>query len=217
MVAVAVALWFAFDYGRQRGGYDAEQSLARTEILELRLAQLREENSELRDKAARVEQTAQVDRMTYSQVDEDLKALRGQVYALEKQLTFYRRILEPAPGQDGPQVDEVRLEALPQLGRFRFRVTLVQGGKRSRSVKGTAQLAVEGTLNGRSRVLELKVLTEGKDENLAFSFKHYQNLEGEILVPSGFKPDFVIVRLILPGKSGGQIERRMTWNEVSAG
>lgn len=212
--AVAVALWFAFDYGRQRGGYDAEQSRARIEMLELRLAELQSENRQLRDKLARVEQTAQVDRMTYSKVNEDLKSSRAQVYALEKQLAFYRRILEPAPGKDGPQVDELRIEALPETGRFRFRVTLVQGGKRGKTVKGSAQVAVEGKLNGRSRVLELNVLTQGKTNTLVFAFKHYQNLEGEMLLPSGFKPDSVKVKLIVPGKTGADVERRIPWVEA---
>jgi len=215
--AVLAALWFAFDYGRQRGGYDAEQSLAQLEMLELRLAALQQENRELRDKAARLEQTAEVDRMTYSQVDEDLKASRAQVYALEKQLAFYRRILEPAPSKDGPQVDEIRVAALPKPGRFQFRVTLVQGGKRGKTVKGSAQLAVEGKLNGRPRVLELNVLTEGKTNALAFAFKHFQNLEGEILLPSGFKPDSVRVKLTVPGKGGGESERRIPWTQALAG
>ena len=215
-VAVLVALWFAFDYGRERGGYDAEQSLARIEMLELRLAALRQENRELRDKAARAEQTAQVDRMTYSKVDEDLKASRAQVYALEKQLAFYRRILEPAPGKDGPQVDEIRVESLPQPGRFHVRVTLVQGGKRGKTVKGSAQVAIEGKLNGRARVLELNVLTEGKTKTLPFAFKHFQNLQSEILFPSGFDPDSVRVKLTVPGKGGGATERRIPWTEALA-
>lgn len=216
-VVVLTALWFAFDYGRQRGGYDAEQSLAQIEMLELRLAALQQENRELRDKSARVEQTAEVDRMTYTQVDEDLKASRAQVYALEKQLAFYRRILEPSPGKDGPQVDEVRFEALPTQGRFQFRVTLVQGGKRGKVVKGSAQLALEGKLNGRPRTLELNVLTEGKTNTLAFAFKHFQNLEGEVLLPSGFKPDTVRVKLTVPGKGGGESEQRIPWTEALAG
>lgn len=215
--AILVALWFAFDYGRQRGGYDAQQSRARVATLELRLAELESENRELRDKLARVEQTAQVERMTYSQVDQDLKASRAQVYAMEKQLAFYRRILEPAPGKDGPQVDEVHVEALPKTGRFRFRVTLVQGGKRGKTVKGSAQVAVEGRLNGRSRVLELNVLTEGKSNTLVFAFKHYQKLEGEMLLPSGFKPESIKVKLIVPGKTGGEVERRIPWAEAVDG
>lgn len=215
--AVLVALWFAFDYGRQRGGYDAERALAHIQMLELRLAELQGENRELRDKVARAEQTAQVDRMTYSKVDQDLKSSRAQVYALEKQLAFYRRILEPAPGKDGPQIDEVRIEALPKAGRFRFRLTLVQGGKRGKTVKGSAQLAVEGKLNGRARVLELNVLTEGKTNTLAFGFKHYQNLEGEILLPSGFNPEAVRVKLVVPGTGNGTSERRIPWTEAIQG
>lgn len=217
-VAVLVALWFAFDYGRQRGGYDAERALTHIEMLELRLTELQSENRELRDRVARAEQTAQVDRMTYSTVDQDLKVARAQIYALEKQLAFYRRILEPAPGKDGPQVDELRIEALPKAGRFRFRVTLVQGGKRGKSVKGSAQLAVEGKLNGRARVLELNVLTEGKTNALEFAFKHYQNLEGEMLLPSGFSPEAVKVKLVVPGTGkNGTSERRVPWADVIEG
>ena len=94
------------------------------------------------------------------------------------------------------------IEAIAPLTRF-GRVARIEG------------LAVEVT-DGRSmRRLDWSVLRQqaGAAE-VAYSFRYFQQVEGDIVLPRGVKPVRVIARL-LPA-SGAAVEQSFTWGEATA-
>jgi hypothetical protein len=216
-LVVCTALWLVYTYGQRRGGYDASEAQRQIAMLELRVAQFKQENGALREKAARLENAALVDRHAYSDVEADLRALQGEIYDLKKQLGFYQRVVAADTDREGPRIEDIKLMSVEgQPGHYRYRLTLVQAAKRGKAVKGAVQLRIDGMSDGRPKALTLKTLSGGKTESLLFAFKYFQNLDGEFLLPEGFEPGFLWVQLQVKGKGSNEegSERLMPWSEL---
>jgi hypothetical protein len=50
---------------------------------------------------------------------------------------------------------------------------------------------------------------------IEYSFKYFQQVEGDLVLPAGVKPVRVIVRLV--PASGAAVEQSFTWSEASGG
>ena len=77
-----------------------------------------------------------------------------------------------------------------------------------------ATLSVEGTRDGRMQQLDWSSLRQQPDApGVDYSFKYFQRVEGDVLLPPGFKPVRVIVRL--QPKGGTAVERSFTWADAT--
>ncbi len=64
--------------------------------------------------------------------------------------------------------------------------------------------------------LDLGDLAASADERLDFSFRYFQNLEADLVLPEGFAPQRVIVKLTPKGKAVKAVEESFAWR-VKAG
>ncbi|MDQ3040667.1 MAG: hypothetical protein M3R16_12860, partial [Pseudomonadota bacterium] len=99
----------------------------------------------------------------------------------------------------------------PQL--WHVIATLTQNMNRGVVSRGRLQLAVEASEGGRMQILEWTELRQQKNApGLDYSFKYFEQVEGDIVLPPGVKPVRVIARL-LP-QSGAPVEQSFTWGDA---
>ncbi|SHH94033.1 DUF6776 family protein [Ferrimonas marina] len=127
---------------------------------------------------------------------------RGTMEEMERELAFYRNIMAPEKTADGVHIHDLVVDETASAQRFRFRLVLSQQKIRNSTVRGTAQVTLDGSQNGKARSLKLTELG-GDEERLAFSFRYFQELEGSLKLPDGFVPERIRVNLRLPA-SGNQ-------------
>ena len=102
----------------------------------------------------------------------------------------------------------------PQL--WHFVATLTQNLNRGATNKGRLQLALEVSEGGRMRRLDWGTLRQqASAPGVEYSFKYFQQVEGDIVLPEGVKPIRVVVRLV--PVSGTALERSFTWSDATAG
>ena len=114
----------------------------------------------------------------------------------------------------GLNVHELQLQ--PQAGgAWHFTATLTQNLNRGAVNSGRLTLAVEGSRNGQLQRLAWPDLRQQADApGVEYSFKYFQQVEGDVLLPAGLTPIRVIARVQPQG--GAAIEQSFTWAEATA-
>lgn len=139
--------------------------------------------------------------------DEEIAGLRADV-------AFYERFVGSTAQRRGLSVHELKLE--PQTdAAWHFTATLTQNVNRGAVNTGRLQIAVEGTRGGKlQRLAWAELRQEANAPGVPYSFKYFQQVEGDLLLPPGFEPVRVIARLV--PQRGAATEQSFTWVAATA-
>lgn len=219
-IVVAVALAFGL-WGLWRAWAPAPDDVqARLGSSERDNRAQRERIEELQQQVATLGRSDQISREanrdlqgTLSERDEEIAGLRADV-------AFYERLVGATAQRRGLTVHALRLD--PQNGSpqdetpWHFSTTLTQNLNRGAVSAGQLTLTVEGTRAGKLQKLSWTDLRQQADApGVPYSFKYFQQVEGDVFLPSGFTPVRVTVRL--QPRSGAATERAFTWAEAVRG
>ena len=143
---------------------------------------------------------------TLAERDEEISGLRADV-------AFYERFVGATGQRRGLSVHELHL--LPQAGQaWHFTATLTQNLNRGAVNSGRLTVSVEGTRAGKLQRLAWSDLRqEPNAEGNPYSFKYFQQVEGDLVLPAGFQPLRISVRL--DPASGADVEQSFTWAEAT--
>ena len=143
---------------------------------------------------------------TLAERDEEIAALRADV-------AFYERFVGSTAQRRGLTVHQLALA--PRAGHaWHYTATLTQNLNRGAVSSGRLSLAVEGTRDGRLEQLDWAALRQDPEAaGVEYSFKYFQQVEGEIILPPGFEP--LRIRVRLAPASGPPVDQTLPWNEVA--
>lgn len=210
---IVLALSAAFEYGRWRAGFDhvaAAREQARL-IGEVRDAQRL--NTTLRDRVALLERSSEIDETARAQVQGSLGELQDQLLELREELAFYRGIVSPDDAGTGIRVQSLKLTRGPQERMYHYRLVLIQSIKHEQRALGAVEVAVHGLQDGQPTRLGLAELGQADRSGLAYSFRYFQDFEGDIMLPTGFVPGRVEVTLT--ARSGGEpVRKSFEWSVI---
>lgn len=201
LVIGGVALWVLLRSAGDAPTAAQMRSLAsQVDALEQRAATLARSDQISRD-ANRDLQGALAER------DEEIAGLRADV-------AFYERFVGSTAQRRGLAVHELKLE--PQTNEaWHFTATLTQNVNRGAVNTGRLQIAVEGTSEGKLQRLAWAELRQQENApGVPYSFKYFQQVEGDLVLPPGFQPVRVIARLV--PQRGAATEQSFTWVAATA-
>lgn len=175
---------------------------------------LRAELDGLRQDVATLTRSDQVSReanrdlqLMLAERDEEISALRADV-------AFYERLVGSTSQRRGLTVHGLRLQSQGE-GAWHFTATLTQTLNRAAVSSGRLSVEVEGSRNDSLERLDWNDLRQtGDAPGIDYSFKYFQQVEGDLILPDGFKPLRVIVRLAPP--RGPAVEQSFTWAEATS-
>lgn len=138
--------------------------------------------------------------------DEEIAGLRAD-------LAFYERFVGATAQRRGLTVHELKLA--PGGGQvWHATATLTQNLNRGEPSEGELRLLVEGTLDGRLQQLDWNALRQRQDAPpLPYSFKYFQQVEGDIVLPAGFTPTRITARL--QPRGGSPVEQSFAWSDAT--
>src|SRR5690606_24250074 len=181
------------------GELDAAAARARIEALEQEVATLARSDQISRE-ANRDLQGALAER------EEEISALRADV-------AFYERFVGSTAQRRGLAVHELVLTPRTDQA-WQYTATLTQNLNRGSVSNGHLTLEIEGTRGGRLERLDWAALRQQPDaEGVEYSFKYFQQLEGEVVLPPGFEPLGVVARR--EPASGAAVEQALSWEEAA--
>lgn len=148
---------------------------------------------------------------TLAERDEEIAGLRADV-------AFYERLVGATGQRRGLSVHALRMEqqqSQPQAGAaWHFATTLTQNLNRGAVSAGRLSLSVEGSRGGKLQKLAWTDLRQQPEaQGVSYSFKYFQQVEGDVFLPAGFTPVRVIVRLT--PQSGSAVEQSFTWADAT--
>jgi hypothetical protein len=184
--------------------------------LSQRLRAALSENQQLKNQAAYLSRSEQIDDSACSAVKQSLAKLSAESADLRAQLSFYRGIVSPSESQAGVRVFEFKIYAAPAKdvtsGGYKYDLVLIQSVRHDKRVDGTLGVSIEGFQGGVKRSLKLADLATDGNKNLLFSFKYFEEFSGSFSFPDGFKPLRATVTLQSEGTSA--IDDDYDWNKI---
>lgn len=201
LVAIGFGLWgvwTTFFAGADLDDRSASALRARSEKLSQEVSTLRRSDQISRDANRDLERTL-------AERDEEIAGLRADI-------AFYERFVGATGQRRGLSVHDLEMR-LQSGDAWHFVATLTQNVNRGAVNSGRITLALEGTRNDKLERLSWSTLRKQTNApGLGYSFKYFQQVEGEVMLPAGFKPLRVTVRLVPEG--GSAVEQSFPWPET---
>ena len=207
-----VAAYLVFDRGKLYAGAEL------VDLRKQRKEQARTINKqerrilELGEQVAVLQRSSEIDRRASQEVRKEFSVLQDELQSLRKELDFYRGIMAPHDAGGGLRIQKFDVKPTAREGGYAITLTLAQVKHNDRYATGSVELEVEGLEDGRSKVLVFSEIGVGDSKTLAYKFKYFQHLQGEIWVPAGFQP--LRVKILVKSKGKGQpagVEEIVDW------
>ncbi len=221
--AVLLGGWGVYSYTRAHTVSDFERAqLERDRLhsdnrdLSQKLRAALSENQQLKDQAAYLSRSQQIDDSACTTVKQSLASMQAESADLREQLSFYRGIVSPAESQAGVRVFEFKVygsagkDAAP--GVYKYDLVLIQSVRHDKRVDGDLSVSLVGVRGGAKQTLKLADLSTDNNKNLVFSFKYFEEFSGSFRLPEGFKP--LRATVTLEGDGTPRIDDDYDWNKI---
>lgn len=214
LVLILVA-WALFEYGRYSAGYDSFVANKQHGALIDQNKDLKSQLDQLQEDKAVLARDAQIKHKAYQDLDNTLKVLQGEILELKEELAFYRGIVSPRDAAQGLHLQRFKIEPNGKLRGFHYNVILTQvlNAKEDRIATGNLTFEFEGMQKNVAKVLSLQDVSGRHLRQEGFSFRYFQNIQGDIQLPPGFKPQRVTVKVISRNHRNRQapLEKTFDW------
>ena len=204
-VSLAMAAWM-YDAGRRFAGFD--QSEIQEELANLRstVARLEGESEKLRavtngaDARLKIEQSAQ------AQLSAQVKQLETENTRLKEDLAFFEGLMPNNRGNEPLSIHRLKVEPGPLSGEYRYRLLVMQGGRRDKEFQGSIQVLVDLQDKGRSDIIPATGGDASENGVRKLNFRFFRRVEGSFRVPASAKVRAVQVKVF----ENGSDEPRVT-------
>jgi hypothetical protein len=131
---------------------------------------------------------------------------------LNQELAFYRGVVTQGANAAEVKIQQLRIAATDASDKFRVKLTLVQPVRPDSVVSGSVVFAVEGMREGKTERVDLAALTAGKQRELPFTFRYLENIDQEITLPPGLKPEQLTVEIRSSKRGVTPLQQSLIWN-----
>lgn len=195
VVAIIAGGFLIYDYGRSRADFDFASLENEREVMHEQLEKLTNDIDSLQQKLAASKRGSEIKQQAYSEVDNSLRDLQAEILELKEEVAFYRSIVAPRESSRGLRIQRFKITPAAQDRTYRYKLVLTQVIKNSRITRGNIQMLIEGVQDGKQRSIKLSDASIGKEKKLSFKFKYFQSFEGDLIIPKGFVPSRVNIKV----------------------
>lgn len=209
VVALLFGVWGAWRAFAPASGDTRGRLLAAERQLAVAKAYIEDQEQ----RVATLKRSDQISRDANRDLQGALAEREEEIAGLRADLAFYERLVGATGQRRGLSVHAIRVQ--PQgADAWHFAATLTQNLNRGGVSTGQMSLAVEGTQAGKLRKLAWADLRrQPAAPGVAYSFKYFQQVEGDVFLPAGFTPVRVEVRL--QPRSGGSVTESFSWADAT--
>jgi hypothetical protein len=169
----------------------------------------------LEQEAATLKRSDQISRQANSELQATLAERDEEIASLRADIAFYERFVGGTAQRHGLSVHELKLEPQRDPQLWHFVATLTQNLNRGAVNRGRLSISAEVSDGGRMQKLSWSELRQQRNApGIEYSFKYFQQVEGDLVLPAGAKPVRVIARLV--PASGAAVEHSFPWGQAAA-
>jgi hypothetical protein len=216
LISVLLVCWLSYWLGFSIGGHSSEQTGWELDVLKLKVTQLEDQKTQLLRRLALLQQSTSVEFEAYKEAKQNLTAMEARIMKLNEELSFYKNIVSPSELKHGLHLQELRVSKAKREGGYLYRLVLMQVRGNGQIARGRVNINISGKQSGKLVSYTLKDLSANNISDLSFSFKYFQRIEGSLVMPAGFSPSDLYIRINPKGRLES-FQRSYSWNKVLAG
>jgi cell division protein FtsB len=202
--------------GLAQGGFRFSSAEASNDVLKREIDTLRNNYTQARQQVINLERGRAIDAQALKQVRTTIVELETKIAALKSDLTFYKNIMAPSEISKGLQVDNFALVRGHETATYGFKLVLTQVGNNKSYISGQVAVNVIGLRDDEKEIIALRDLSEDIDSlGVKFRFRYFQDIEGTLMLPEGFRPLEIQVVAQAQGKKSSQAERTFGWDDLT--
>jgi hypothetical protein len=207
------ALYVVYELGRYDAGYDRLAVAQQRTELQVAIEHLEKTNRVLRTQLAELD-TIRIGRAReQAEVARSIGDLQAQVARQSQELAFYRGIVAQGASAIGVKIQQMRISAGSKPEKFVVHLALVRSVRPDNVAAGAVGVSIDGeSADGKAGTVELAALTAGKQHELPFSFRYFENIDQEVALPSGFKPEHVAFEVRSSHKDVAPVTQTFLWS-----
>jgi len=203
----ALAAWM-YDAGLRFAGFDRSEAEQELSLLREAVGRLSQESAVLRASVNASESKLQIERSAQTQLGKQVKALEDENARLKEDLAFFENLIPSEHRDNTLLINRFRVDPGALPGEFRYRLLLLQGGRRDKPFQGNLQLLVTLQQGGKDAIITLP--EEGAAQAYKISFKYFQRVEGTFRVSADARVKMVQVRIFETGSA--QVRATQSFN-----
>jgi hypothetical protein len=212
-VLTVFAMYIVYELGRFNAGYDRLEAAQQRTELEVEIERLGKTNRDLRTQLAELD-TIRIGRAReQAEVTRTIGDLQAQVGRQTQELAFYRGIVAQSATAVGVKVQQVHITSGNKAQKFVVHIALVRSVRPDSVALGSVALSIDGAMaDGKATTLDLAALTPGKQKELPFNFRYFENLDQDVALPAGFQPEKVAIEVRSNKKDVAPTSQSFPWS-----
>ncbi len=208
-LSLAVAAWM-YDAGRRFAGFDRTELERELDTLRGSFSSLQDEAERLRSIAGASESRLKIEQAAQAQLAGQVKALEDENNRLREDLAFFETLIPAERRADKVSIHGFKVDRDLLPGEYRYRLMVLQGGKRDREFRGSLQLIVEVQRDGKNDMILMPNPAEAANPAFKLNFKYFHRVEGSFRVPAEVKVRAVQVRVMENGSGDARAVQNAT-------
>jgi hypothetical protein len=202
-LSLVIAAWL-YDAGRRFAGFDRSETEQELSQLRASVARLEQEAQRLRAIADASGSRLKIEQSAQAQLSAQLKSLEIQNTRLKEDLAFFENLTTAG---DKLSIHRLKVEPDALPGEYRYRLLVLQGGRRDREFRGSLQLVISLQENGRNDMIVVPDQASANDSAYKLGFKYFQRVEGTFRVPPNARVLTVQARVLEQGSDQARVSQ----------
>jgi hypothetical protein len=139
--------------------------------------------------------------------------LREQVAELEQDVLQYRQAMSEEFEDIGLVIGQMDIGSTNDAARFNYKLVMRQQESSNETfLTGHVQVSIIGTSGQEQLEIPLHEISTDEDQlEIKLRFRYFQNIEGELQLPAGFKPEYVLINAVATAPMAKTINKRISW------
>lgn len=181
--------------------------------LKEQLTTLQTSNEELRKELIYAERNYHIQVEAKRNLGEHLKSLQQHNAELMQNMTLYQTVTGTQLTKQSVKIKAFQVHPAGAKNTFRYLVVLSKEMSGRELIQGGVAMTIVGKIGDQPILLPVKYVNSGRRDGLAFKFRHFQELSGELSFPEQFIPEEVLFK-IRPDKGGAFLEQKLPWSLI---
>ncbi len=217
LIIMALGIAFlAYRYGLEKGANGQFIVMGSDAEVNDQLNRLLKKNNELEAELTLLKTNEKINHVAVQTVKQKISEQQTRQLSLKKENALLNELVSSGKVADALQMMDFKLTATNNKHIFQYGLTLTHIKQNSsKPVEGRLHLILDGMQDNKKRRLEFKQISAKKKVNLKFKFDHFKRIEGQLRLPTHFKPKAIIVNVNSKNSRIKGIKARYNWNVQS--
>jgi nitrogen fixation-related uncharacterized protein len=211
VVLAALSLYIAFEWGRSNAGFDGRSARAERSQAHDRIRELEDDNRKQRLQLAAHESERVGQTRERTELAKTIGDLQAQVARQAQDLAFYRGVVGDSASADIVKIQQFQVSKGAVVDEYRLRLVLGRPLRPEDAVAGKIRMTFEGATAATPVNLDLSMVSDVTNGELAFSYRYVETLEQTIRLPPGFKPARTTIELAPARKGVNPVRETFIW------